>query len=103
MSSVEPHTRGAAAGIINMLNNTGQMLSIAIVFPLALSAVPMAAMMQVFIYGGGGSPFPTALAPFLHWGHLAFYLSLPLGVGAVIVAALRPAHLCREGRWALPL
>src|SRR5258708_1197174 len=53
MSSVEPHTRGAAAGILNMLNNTGQMLSIAIVFPLALKAVPSAVMMQVFIYGGG--------------------------------------------------
>src|SRR5215469_2713041 len=41
MSSVEPHKRGSAAGILTMLNNTGQMLSIAIVFPLALSAVPM--------------------------------------------------------------
>jgi len=66
MSSVEPLKRGSAAGILTMLNNTGQMLSIAIVFPLALSAVPMAAMMQVFIYGGGMSQFPAALAIFLH-------------------------------------
>jgi EmrB/QacA subfamily drug resistance transporter len=92
MSSVEPHTRGTAAGIISMLNNTGQMLSIAIVFPLALSAVPMAAMMQVFIYGGGMSQFPTALALFLHGVHLAFYVSFGLSVVAMIVAALRPAH-----------
>jgi len=92
MSSVEPHTRGAAAGILSMLNNTGQMLSIAIVFPLALSAVPMAAMMQVFIYGGGMSQFPTALALFLHGLHLAFYVSFGLSVVAMIVAALRPAH-----------
>ena len=92
MSSVEPHTRGAAAGILSMLNNTGQMLSIAIVFPLALSAVPMAAMMQVFIYGGGMSHFPTALALFLHGVHLAFYVSFALSVVAMIVAALRPAH-----------
>ena len=48
----------AACGILTMLNNTGQMLSIAIVFPLALSAVPAAAMMQVFIYGGGMSKYP---------------------------------------------
>jgi len=75
-----------------MLNNTGQMLSIAIVFPLALSAVPMAAMMQVFIYGGGMSQFPAALALFLHGVHLAFYVSFALSVVAMIVAALRPAH-----------
>src|SRR5947207_656500 len=92
MSSVEPHTRGAAAGILSMLNNTGQMLSIAIVFPLALSAVPMAAMMQVFIFGGGMSQFPAALALFLHGVHLAFYVSFALSVVAMIVAALRPAH-----------
>src|SRR5258706_9202054 len=65
MSSVEPHTRGAASGILSMLNNTGQMLSIAVVFPLALSNVPFAAIQQVFIYGGGMSRFPAALAIFL--------------------------------------
>ncbi|MBO0790703.1 MAG: MFS transporter, partial [Ktedonobacteraceae bacterium] len=45
MSSVQAQMRGAAAGILNMLNNTGQMLSIAIVFPVALSRVPQDAMM----------------------------------------------------------
>ena len=92
MSSVPPQTRGAAAGILAMLNNTGAMLSIAIVFPLALSAVPMAAMMQVFIYGGGMSQFPAALAIFLHGVHQAFLVSFALSVVAMIVAALRPAH-----------
>lgn len=92
MSSVQPQTRGAAAGILAMLNNTGSMLSIAIVFPLALSAVPMAAMMQVFIYGGGMSQFPAALALFLHGVHQAFLVSFVLSVVAMIVAALRPAH-----------
>ena len=52
MSSVKPEMRGAAAGILNMLNNTGQMLSIAIVFPLALSKLPFGAIQQVFISGG---------------------------------------------------
>jgi EmrB/QacA subfamily drug resistance transporter len=92
MSSVEPQKRGSAAGILTMLNNTGQMLSIAIVFPLALSAVPMAAMMQVFIYGGGMSQFPAALATFLHGVHFAFLVSFAISVIAMIVAALRPAH-----------
>ena len=92
MSSVEPHTRGAAAGILSMLNNTGQMLSIAIVFPLALSSVPIAAMMQVFIFGGGMGQFPAALAAFLGGVHLAFFVSFGLSVVAMIVAALRPSH-----------
>src|SRR5436309_1103641 len=92
MSSVEPHTRGAAAGILSMLNNTGAMLSIAIVFPLALSAVPMAAMMQVFIYGGGMSHFASAIPPFLSGLHLAFLVSFILSVIAAVVAALRPSH-----------
>jgi MFS family permease len=92
MSSVEPHMRGAAAGILSMLNNTGQMLSIAIVFPLALKGVPMAAMMHVFIYGGGMSQFPAALAVFLHGLHQAFLVSFIISIIAMIVAALRPAH-----------
>ena len=92
MSSVTAQTRGAAAGILAMLNNTGAMLSIAIVFPLALSKVPMAAMMQVFIYGGGMSHFPAALALFLHGVHQAFLVSFALSVVAMIVAALRPAR-----------
>jgi len=92
MSSVTPQTRGAAAGILAMLNNTGAMLSIAIVFPLALSKVPMAAMMQVFIYGGGMSQLPAALALLLHVVHQAFLVSFALSVVAMIVAALRPAH-----------
>lgn len=92
MSSVEPHTRGAAAGILSMLNNTGQMLSIAIVFPLALSNVPFAAIQQVFIYGGGMSRFPAALAIFLNGLHSAFLVSFALSVVAMIVAALRPSH-----------
>jgi MFS family permease len=92
MSSVEPHTRGAAAGILNMLNNTGQMLSIAIVFPLALKAVPSAVMMQVFIYGGGMGKFPSALTQFMSGFHTALLVSFVLSLIAMIVAALRPAH-----------
>ncbi len=92
MSSVEPHTRGAAAGILNMLNNTGQMLSIAIVFPLALSHLPLNAIQQVFITGGGMGKFASAIPPFLSGLHLAFYISFVLSIIAAIVAALRPSH-----------
>lgn len=92
MSSVQPQERGAASGILNMLNNIGQLLSIAIVFPLALSKVPQNAMMQVFIYGGGMGKFPTALALFMSGLQLAFLVSFGISIVAMIVAALRPAH-----------
>src|SRR6266851_131091 len=92
MSSVEPHTRGAAAGILSMLNNTGQMLSITIVFPLALSQIPFVVVQRVFINGGGLGHFSSAIAPFLSGLHLAFFVSFVLSIIAAIVAALRPAH-----------
>jgi EmrB/QacA subfamily drug resistance transporter len=92
MTSVEPHTRGAAAGILSMLNNTGQMLSITIVFPLALSQIPFVVVQRVFINGGGLGHFSSAIAPFLSGLHLAFFVSFVLSIIAAIVAALRPAH-----------
>ncbi|HTI14575.1 MAG TPA: MFS transporter [Dictyobacter sp.] len=95
MSSVSRDTRGAAAGILNMLNNTGQMLSIAIVFPIALQHVPQQVMMQVFIYGGGMSKFPAALIAFLSGLHSAFYISFAISLVAMIFAALRPSHGAR--------
>src|SRR5712692_5678213 len=92
MSSVEPQRRGAAAGILNMLNNTGQMLSIAIVFPLALSKLTFGAVQQVFITGGGLGNFASIIPVFLSGLHQAFLISFVLSVIAAIVAALRPSH-----------
>ncbi len=92
MSSVEPHTRGSASGILSMLNNTGQMLSIAIVFPLALSKIPQNAVQQVFITGGGMGQFASVIPAFLSGLHLAFIVSFGLSVVAAIVSALRPAR-----------
>jgi len=92
MSSVEPHTRGAASGILSMLNNTGQMLSIVIVFPLALSHIPFTAIQQVFINGGGMGRFSSAIPPFLAGLHQAFLVSFGLSIIAAVVAALRPSH-----------
>ncbi len=92
MSSVEPHTRGAASGILSMLNNTGQMLSIVIVFPLALSHMPFKAIQQIFITGGGMGSFASAIPPFLAGLHQAFFISVGLSIIAAIVAVLRPDH-----------
>ena len=75
-----------------MLNNTGQMLSIAIVFPLALSKLPFKAIQQVFISGGGMGRFASIVPLFLSGLHQAFWVSFVLSVIATIVSALRPKH-----------
>ena len=73
MTSVRPEQRGMAAGVRMMLAYTGQMLSIAIAFPLVLAKIPQDVMMNIFIYGGGMGNAPAALADFTHGVHLAFY------------------------------
>ena len=73
-------------------NNTGQMLSIAIVFPLALSKLPFGAVQQVFITGGGMGSFASIIPVFLSGLHEAFLFSFILSVIAAVVAALRPSH-----------
>jgi len=49
MSAVKTSERGSASGIRAMLMNTGQMLSIAIAFPLVLSQIPEVVMFHVFV------------------------------------------------------
>lgn len=90
MSSVVPEKRGTAAGINSMLMNTGQMLSIAIVFPLVLSRIPEDVMFHVFLYGGGMSGAP--LAAFESGMHEAFLASFAVTLIAAAISALRPAH-----------
>jgi MFS family permease len=86
MSSVQPGQRGMAAGINSMLMNTGQMLSIAIAFPLVLSRISLDIMFQVFLYGGGMGGTPQALADFEMGTHEAFLVSF-----AAAVSFLRPS------------
>jgi len=90
MSSVLPEKRGMAAGINSMLMNTGQMLSIAIVFPLVLSRIPEDVMFHVFLYGGGMSGAP--LAAFEAGMHEAFLASFAVTLLAAVISGLRPGH-----------
>lgn len=101
MTSVRPEQRGMAAGVRMMLAYTGQMLSIAIAFPLVLAKVPEDVMMKIFIYGGGMGNAPAALATFLHGLHLAFVISAIMSVVAAVVSAMQPA-MVRSTRAAQP-
>ncbi|HET8632414.1 MAG TPA: MFS transporter [Thermomicrobiales bacterium] len=92
MTAVRPDQRGMAAGARTMIMYTGQMLSIAIAFPLVLANIPQQVMMKVFIYGGGMSGTPAALATFLHGLHLAFVISCVISVVAALASLLQPSH-----------
>ncbi|HEY8824734.1 MAG TPA: MFS transporter [Candidatus Limnocylindria bacterium] len=96
MSAVSPNERGSASGIYTMLNNTGQMLSIVVAFPLVLSRIPEDVMYRVFLYGGGMSSSPAALAAFEGGVHEAFLVSFAITAVAVVVSALRPSHRTRR-------
>src|SRR5205823_292504 len=71
MSTVPPEQRGTASGINTMVGNTGQMLSIAIAFPLVLSRIPEDVMFKVFLFGGGMGDLPDALHAFEQGLHQA--------------------------------
>jgi MFS family permease len=90
MSSVVPERRGVTAGVRSMLANTGQMLSIAVAFPLVLSRIPQSLMVHVFIYGGGMAADPQALNAFQSGLHEAFLLSFAITLVAAAVSAMRP-------------
>ena len=93
LSSVLPKQRGTASGIRTMLMNTGQMFSIALAFPLVLSHIPEDVMYHVFLYGGGLSGSPQALASFELGTHQVFLLSAAITVFAAIISFLRPASV----------
>jgi EmrB/QacA subfamily drug resistance transporter len=96
MSTVPPRQRGTASGINTMVANTGQMLSIAIAFPLVLSRIPEDVMFKVFLYGGGMGDAPDALHAFEQGLHQAFLVSFAITLVAALASAFRPSHSPRE-------
>lgn len=92
MSAVPASRRGVAAGVRTMLANTGQMLSIAIAFPLVLSRIPEQVMFKVFLYGGGMGDVPQALGAFEQGLHQAFLVSFVITLVAAAASAFQPAH-----------
>jgi hypothetical protein len=98
MQSVPPERRGIAAATRTMLANTGQMLSIAIIFPLVLSQLPEQVMIRVFLYGGGMNDVPQILASFEAGLRIAFLLSFIITLIAAGASWLRPPHRRADAR-----
>jgi EmrB/QacA subfamily drug resistance transporter len=96
MSAVKPTERGIASGVRAMLQNTGQMLAIAIAFPLVLSQIPVTVLYHVFLYGGGLGGSPAVLAAFESGMHEAFVVSAVLTVFSAIISFRRPSGVPRD-------
>ena len=92
MSSVVPERRGIASATNIMLNNTGQMFSITIAFPLVLSRIPQAVMYRIFLYGGGMTAEPEVLRVFQAGLHTAFLVSFAVTIVAAAASFLRPSN-----------
>ena len=98
MSSVQPNERGAASGIRTMAQNTGQMLAIAIAFPLVLSRLPEEVLYHVFLYGGGLNATPLVLASFELGMHQAFLVSAGISACGAIISFMRPQRRARDAQ-----
>jgi len=92
MSSVPVERRGIASATNIMLNNTGQMFSITIAFPLVLSRIPQDLMYRIFLYGGGMQAMPAALQAFDNGLHAAFLVSFAITIAAAAASFLRPSR-----------
>jgi EmrB/QacA subfamily drug resistance transporter len=92
MSSVVPERRGIASATNIMLNNTGQMFSITIAFPLVLSRIPQEVMYRIFLYGGGMNTEPAVLRVFQAGLHTAFLVSFAVTIAAAAASFLRPSR-----------
>jgi MFS family permease len=96
MGSVPEQRRGIAAGARTMLQNTGAVISIALVLAIVTAAVPKAVLLKIF--SGLASGLSDAkLSPFIDNMHKALWmLALTSLVGAG-VSLLRPAHVRAAG------
>ncbi len=98
MTSVPPERRGVASAVRVVLNNTGQMVAIALAFPLAIAKIPAREMMRIFLVGGGVATAPAALRSFESGMTHIFWLSAGVLVVAAFISALRPSRTWGEAK-----
>jgi len=91
MGAVPVHRRGIAAGTRMMLQNTGSVLSIAILLAIVTAAVPRATLLSIFS-GLTGQLSTAALDPFIHNLHVAMWVLAATSLLGAIVSLMRPRH-----------
>ena len=92
MGAVAPHRRGIASGARILVQNTGAVLSIAMVMAIVTSGVPKSVLFNVF--SGLGDRITThQLVPFLSDMHSALWCLTAVAVVGAVVSFVRPKHV----------
>ena len=89
MGGVPVHRRGIAAGTRMMLQNTGSVLSIAVLLAIVTAAVPRATLLSIFS-GLSSGLSAAALDPFIHNLHVAMWVLAGTSLLGAAVSLLRP-------------
>ncbi|MCW3014015.1 MAG: transporter [Solirubrobacterales bacterium] len=89
MGAVPVHRRGIAGSTRMMLQNTGSVLSIAVLLAIVTSGVPKETLLSIFS-GLTTGLSPRALNPFIHNLHVALWVLAASSVAAAGVSLLRP-------------
>ena len=97
MGAVPGNRRGIAAGARVMLQNTGAVISIALVLAVVTAAVPKDVLFKIF--SGLTSGLSTAqLEPFIANMHLTLWVLAGISLLGAVVSMLRPRHVRRVER-----
>jgi EmrB/QacA subfamily drug resistance transporter len=95
MGAVHEDRRGIAAGARTMLQNTGAILSIALVLEIITSAVPRETLFKIFS-GVSSGLSPAKLEPFISSMHEALWVLSAISLVGAFVVLLRPSSAKAE-------
>ena len=100
MGAVPPHRRGIASGTRTMLQNTGAVISIALMLMIVTAVVPTTLLFSIFS-GLTTGLSADKLEPFMSGMHLALWVLVSFSLLGALVSALRgrraAARLRRSG------
>ncbi|HEX4106971.1 MAG TPA: MFS transporter [Solirubrobacteraceae bacterium] len=91
MGTVPPNRRGVAAGARMLLQNTGAVMSIALVMAIITASVPKATLFRVFS-GLAKGLSAQRLAPFIANMHTALWVLTATALLGAVVCAMRGKH-----------
>jgi EmrB/QacA subfamily drug resistance transporter len=98
MRNVDSSKRGEGSGVRGILSNLGQMLSVAIIFPIILGSISEKAMSEIFIYGGKSVKIiPGDLVKFINSIHMAFLILLIFTLIAMVMSITGPSRITLSG------
>ena len=95
MAAVPPHRRGIASGTRTMLQNTGAVISIALMLMIITAVVPTELLFSIF--SGLTTGLSTEkLQPFMDGMHLALWILVAFSLLGAAVSSLRGRHVSHD-------